>query len=190
MPQLTRCPHCNKSLQVPDDIAGKPIRCPLCKQLFAVRTVPTAQPVAAAATAVPPAAPPSVTAKPPATAGFDARATMRRAGPSPPTNGSASAPTECPACKAKLLPGASACMDCGYLVQGEGAAIESEAAPNLCPNAACGVANPANARVCQRCSSPLPMPVGTVLHGRYRIDGLIAIGGFAAVYLATDTRNG
>ena len=60
-------------------------------------------------------------------------------------------------------------MDCGYLIQGEGAAIESEAAPNLCPNAACGVANPATARVCQRCSSPLPMPVGTLLQGRYRI---------------------
>src|SRR5438477_6056035 len=26
-------------------------------------------------------------------------------------------PTECPACKATLLPGAIACMDCGYLLQ-------------------------------------------------------------------------
>jgi phage FluMu protein Com/predicted Ser/Thr protein kinase len=187
MPQVTRCPHCNKSLQVPDDVAGKAIRCPLCKQLFAVRVAPAPEPVAVAAAVS--AKPPTVTARPPLTGGTS---TGRTSGSRPaPANGPSPAPpTECPACKSKLLPGATACLDCGYLVQGEGAGIESEAAPNLCPNAACGVANPANARVCQRCSSPLPMPTGTLLHGRYRIEGLIAIGGFAAVYLATDLRNG
>src|SRR5207253_2878651 len=68
-----------------------------------------------------------------------------------------SAPAECPACKAKLLPGAIACMDCGYLIQAEAAGAE-EGAPNLCPNPACGVANPPGERNCQRCSTPLPAP--------------------------------
>jgi serine/threonine-protein kinase len=81
-------------------------------------------------------------------------------------------------------------MDCGYLLPGVGAALETEGTPNLCPNPACGVANPAQERFCQRCSSPLPIAPGTLFHGRYRIEGLLAIGGFAAVYLATDTKEG
>src|SRR5262249_44971852 len=116
--------------------------------------------------------------------------------PFPPTRSSAGtvavsplpapAPAECPACRAKLLPGCSACTDCGYVLPGEGTALETEGTPNLCPNPACGVANPAQERFCQRCASPLPTPAGTMMHGRYRIEGLLAIGGFAAVYLATD----
>jgi serine/threonine-protein kinase len=81
-------------------------------------------------------------------------------------------------------------MECGYLLQCEGAALESEETPNLCPNTACGVANPPGEHVCQRCGSPLPIPPGTTLHGRYRIEGLLAIGGFAAVYRASDIRHG
>jgi serine/threonine protein kinase len=77
-------------------------------------------------------------------------------------------------------------MDCGYLLPGEGATLETEGSPNLCPNPACGVANPAKERFCQRCASPLPTAPGTMLYGRYRVEGLLAIGGFAAVYLATD----
>lgn len=79
-------------------------------------------------------------------------------------------------------------MDCGYLLQGEGGAAEPEGPPNLCPNPACGVANPPGARNCQRCETPLPTTAGTVLHGRYRLDKLLKMGGFGAVYMATDTK--
>jgi serine/threonine protein kinase len=100
------------------------------------------------------------------------------------------APTECPACKAPLLPGAIACMDCGYLLQTDAGAADTEGAPNLCINPACGVANPPGERTCQRCGNPLPTAPGTMLHGRYRIERLLAMGGFGAVYLAADTKHG
>src|SRR5207247_8970784 len=103
---------------------------------------------------------------------------------------SAPSPLECPACKARWNPGAIACMDCGYLLQAEPTIGDTEGAPNLCPNPACGVANPPSERYCQRCSSPLPTAPGTILHGRYRIESLIAMGGFGAGYLATDQKAG
>jgi serine/threonine protein kinase len=81
-------------------------------------------------------------------------------------------------------------MDCGFLLQNEGSSPDLDSPPNLCINPACGVANPPGERMCQRCSNPLPTPPGTVLHGRYRIERLIAIGGFGAVYLAVDQRQG
>jgi serine/threonine protein kinase len=84
--------------------------------------------------------------------------------------------------------GASACPSCGYLLQGEDAALETEGTPNLCPNPACGVANALGERMCERCGSPLPILAGTLIAGRYRIEKLLAIGGFASVYLATDTQ--
>jgi len=63
-----------------------------------------------------------------------------------------------------------------------------EGTPTLCANPACGVANPPGERYCQRCSQPLPHPPGTMLNGRYRIERQVAIGGFGAVYLATDVK--
>ena len=87
-----------------------------------------------------------------------------------------------------LLPGAIACMDCGFLLQGDGAAPEAEGPPNLCTNPACGVANPPGERNCQRCGSPLASAAGTVLHNRYRLDKLLKMGGFGAVYKATDSK--
>jgi serine/threonine protein kinase len=66
---------------------------------------------------------------------------------------------------------------------------EGEAAPAICTNPACGVANPPGERNCQRCGNVLPTPSGTMLHNRYRIERQLAVGGFGAVYLATDTKS-
>src|SRR5262245_5193209 len=175
MPIVIRCPHCTQQIQLADNAAGKQFRCPFCQKPFTVGgAAPPPPPAAAsaggAAVATRPSAPP--------------------APPRPPAPPPAAAPNWCPACNAKLLEGAIACMDCGYLIQSEPAGAEAEGAPNLCPNPACGVANPPGERNCQRCSTVLPTSPGTVLHGRYRIEKLLAMGGFGAVYLATDLRAG
>src|SRR5438445_281826 len=67
---------------------------------------------------------------------------------------------------------------------------DAAGAPNLWANPACGVANPPGERYCQRCSQPLPHPPGTLLNRRYRVERQVAVGGFGAVYLATDTKFG
>ncbi len=68
--------------------------------------------------------------------------------------------------------------------------MEMEGPPNLCPNPACGVANPPGERACQRCTTPLRYPTGTMLYNRYRIDKHLADGGFGQVYMGTDTKGG
>ncbi|MCI0378017.1 MAG: protein kinase [Gemmataceae bacterium] len=173
MPQVLRCPHCQKSMQVPDNASGKTVRCPSCQKPFQVPGG-VAPPVAAPPVARPPA---------PSPTGNGARVQLVPATPPAPVT-----PANCPACGATLLEGAVSCMDCGYLVQAEVAAAEAEGPPNLCANPACGVANPPGERNCQRCASPLPIAGGTLLHGRYRLDKLLKMGGFGAVYKATDTK--
>jgi predicted Ser/Thr protein kinase len=180
MPQVIRCPHCQKSMQVPDNAAGKTVRCPSCTKPFGV----------------PALAPPAVVAAPvptPASSGHARSPTSpdlangsRISGTFKPIAGA----TKCPSCGSTLLEGAVACLDCGFLIQGESGIAEPEGPPNLCTNPACGVANPPGERNCQRCGSPLPIAGGTLLLGRYRLDKLLKMGGFGAVYMATDTKHG
>jgi serine/threonine protein kinase len=163
-------------MQVPDNVAGKRVACPSCKQPF---QVPMLQPavVGAAAPASPAAPSPAKPATPPLGNGAKAAAA-----PAPAT------PTKCPSCGSTLLEGAVACMDCGYLIQTETGAAEGEGPPNLCANPACGVANPPGERNCVRCGNPLPIAGGTLLAGRYRLEKLLKMGGFGAVYMAVDTK--
>jgi predicted Ser/Thr protein kinase len=186
-------------MQIADGSSGKQFRCPSCQKPFTVGTVPVRQPVAAATpAAVPvPQAAQARTPVPPVPRPSSAVpvAAVRPASRPPSSPGTGTAPpsarngSECPACKALLLPGAIACMDCGYLIQPDSPAAEDDdASPSLCPNPACGVANAPGERHCQRCGTPLPTPAGTVLHGRYRIEKQLAVGGFGAVYAATDLK--
>ena len=55
MPQVARCPHCNRLLQIPDELLGQPVRCTNCRKSFVV-----------AAPKAPTALPPPETATPPA----------------------------------------------------------------------------------------------------------------------------
>ncbi|HTU91370.1 MAG TPA: protein kinase [Gemmataceae bacterium] len=190
MPLVIRCPHCQKPMQLADNSAGKQFRCPSCHNPFMVGGGPPASVGAAAAgaaggggaaVATRPAAPPAPP-RPPSMQTVEGGG--GKIAPQPVT------PSECPACKAPLLPGAIACMDCGYMIQPETTAAELEGTPNLCPNPACGVANPPGERNCQRCGTVLPTAPGTILHGRYKIERLLAMGGFGAVYLASDTKAG
>jgi predicted Ser/Thr protein kinase len=186
MPQVIRCPNpgCQQSMQVPDNAVGRNVMCPKCKKPF---TVPGPVPVGAGVAAGPPT---GRAASVPTMGGSASAPTTKPSvslGTTPAPGGT---PKVCPSCGSPLLEGAIACMDCGFLLQGDGQTAEQEGPPNLCTNPACGVANPPGVRNCQRCDTPLPLAGGTLLHGRYRLDKLLAMGGFGAVYKATDTKAG
>ncbi|MBX9680472.1 MAG: protein kinase [Gemmataceae bacterium] len=179
MPLIIRCPNaqCAKSMQVPDNAAGKKVACPTCKTPFII-------PATAAAPAT--TAPATTTAS--SLSSSSPSIELSNGNRTTTANTSSSTPTACPACGSKLLEGAVACMDCGFMITADTGAVETEGPPNLCTNPACGVANPPGERNCQRCGNPLPIAGGTVLHGRYRLDKLLKMGGFGAVYKATDTK--
>jgi predicted Ser/Thr protein kinase len=189
MPQVISCPNakCGQRMQVPDGSAGKQVKCPGCKTIFTVGVPPSAarHPVGAGVGSSGPA--PGVAAPRPAPPPSRPVAPVSSPAPTP---AAGATPKECPACKSPLLEGAIACMDCGYLLQPEAGASDTDGPPNLCSNPACGVANPPGERTCQRCGNPLPTAPGTVLHNRYKIDKLLAMGGFGAVYLASDSKAG
>ncbi|MBI3821792.1 MAG: protein kinase [Planctomycetes bacterium] len=153
-------------MQLPDNAAGKKVACPTCKQPF---MVPAAGAPAAAVAATP--------SSPSINLGDAANGAAR-----PPT------PKNCPACQSPLNEGAVACMDCGFMLQADTGPAEPEGPPNLCANPACGVANPPGERNCARCGNPPPIAGGTLLHGRYRLEKLLKMGGFGAVYRGVDTK--
>lgn len=191
MPHPVSCPHCKKSMQAPDQLLGKSVKCPSCKKVFKVEPAAAKVPVGAGVGSGPAVSTPSPSSPPAAapTSAPSATAAESKSTASVEIKPTAlPALTECPACKEKWTPGAISCMDCGYMLQVEGPSEEA-GPPVMCSNQACGVANPPGERNCQRCGQPLPTPPGTMLHGRYRIERQLAVGGFGAVYLALDTKN-
>src|SRR6478752_6330468 len=42
MPRVFRCPGCGKKLKVPDELAGKKVRCPNCKVALTIPALPPA----------------------------------------------------------------------------------------------------------------------------------------------------
>ncbi len=181
MPVLTRCEHCQKLSRVADVFANRQVRCPFCKQIFMARTAENED-----ATAV---RPQSGVLPPQAAAVSLAR--PNGVHPAPPAKPpQAAAPrTSCPSCQATLKD-QSSCANCGWMAHanGTGLGIETEEQPLLCTNPACGTANTRSSRYCARCQAMLPSSPGTMLHGRYRVDRLLAIGGFGGVYLAHDVK--
>jgi predicted Zn finger-like uncharacterized protein len=104
MALLVTCDHCKSPLQVLDEHAGKPVRCPKCYQVF------TAQPSSAAGAASP------------GIAGIPAPA------PPPPASG----PVGCPRCGAPApAGGARFCPSCGGDLAGSGPPAAVVSAPSM-----------------------------------------------------------
>src|SRR4051794_13377886 len=150
MPQVINCPHCKTPMSLPDGSAGKQFRCVKCQQPF---TAPAAAPAPALVGAAAGPAPSRPASSPSVSSPSVNLPSVSQAADNAAKSGAT--PNACPACGSTLLPGAIACMDCGYLLQSD-TAQENELAPNICTNPACGVANPPGERNCVRCSTPLP----------------------------------
>src|SRR5262245_34388830 len=96
---VTRCPHCQKPVQVQDAFAGKQVQCGSCKQVFVAQAAPARQPVAAAA--------PTASFAPPTPPPAPQRSAEARPKASTAKVDQAQQPTGqvCPSCKAKLPAG-------------------------------------------------------------------------------------
>lgn len=194
-----QCPHCRKPAQVPERFVNQQVRCPSCQQIFTATAVSTAGATAPA----PPKAPVGSAPVAPSPPGGSGVAPVGRSTPGSPQSGAdslsaesvmirpltrVSGPlTQCPSCEAALPTGATMCLECGWTAETE-EEKEPGAGVVICTNPACGAANPPGLQYCQRCNTMLPSAPGTMLEGRYRIERLLAQGGFGAVYLAVDTR--
>lgn len=192
MPVLTRCEHCQKQSRVGDLFANRQVRCPFCKQIFLARTLEEEAPtkVRPGGMLLPQVTPVAL----PRPISGPQRPSLEVSPQRKPVAGAVAvqekspAPNRiCPACQAALN-GALSCSHCGWLPAAtkSHADIEAEEQPLLCTNPACGTANLRTARYCARCQAMLPSAPGTMLHGRYCVDKLLAIGGFGGVYLAHD----
>src|ERR1043165_3897117 len=128
MSVIIQCPKagCGKSMRVAKDAAGKRVRCPACKEPL---TVPSPAVETAADSS-------------------GSRWTMSIA---PSQMGDATQPGSCPACGVALHQGASACVNCGFVLRVDTAPVQRGARLNLCANSDCGVGNPPGERICLRC---------------------------------------
>lgn len=178
MPLLTRCQHCQKLARVADVFAQRQVRCPFCKQIFVAHAIEDEAPTAVRPNGTPVKAATAQGASLPRPAVSASTTSLSKSITS-------KNPTQCPVCKVSLQ-GATSCQQCGWLAAGQGVAVEAEEQLVLCTNPACGTANPRQARYCARCQAMLPSAPGTMLHHRYRVDKLLAIGGFGGVYLGQD----
>src|SRR6516225_428189 len=96
MPQVIACPKCQTRMQVPDNAAGKQVRCPTCKDVFTI-PAPALQPVGAGAAAAPAPPPASAAAPRPAPPPRPPAPTESAAPPAAPTAANKlQGPTKCP----------------------------------------------------------------------------------------------
>src|SRR6266478_5869515 len=47
MPSIISCPSCQKQLKVPDELIGKSVKCPGCKETFTAQTMSKSSPAPA-----------------------------------------------------------------------------------------------------------------------------------------------
>jgi predicted Zn finger-like uncharacterized protein len=117
MPNLILdCPSCSRKLRVPEDLLGKPVKCPTCGHVFEPATPPTPSP-----------GPPALTPGPEPSA-LTAKQAPDPTVSTPPSNSAVAAESvervsdrRCPHCGGRVPAGAENCASCGHsLVADEG----------------------------------------------------------------------